>query len=368
MITNEELQSKTISFLRFPLIVGVVLIHSHFDKIIINGVDLMEDGSFPIYANLSYLFSEILSKVAVPLFFFISGFLFFHKIISFTAQTYLRKLKKRVKTILVPYLFWNLLVILFFFLAQTFLPSLMSGKNKLISDYGFSDWLWAFWNINMINPLEDPGAYPVCYQFWFIRDLMVVMLFSPLVYFLVKKFRCYVIIGLGILWLFNWWFNVVGFSITAFFFFSFGAYFSVHGKNFVREMKPLLLVVAVLYGLLIVVEICFEGEVWCGYCHKLGILIGIVLAISLSAHFLMREKWHVNTFLSESSFFIYAYHAMPLVYVIKFLFKLMQPHTDDAMLMVYVFSPVFTIFIGLTLYYLLKKFLPVTTSIITGGR
>lgn len=94
-MTNEELQSQTISFLRFPLIVGVVMIHSYFSEVVINGVDLVKNGFFPIYSTVSFLFSQIVSRVAVPLFFFISGFLFFFKINSFTSHVYLQKLKKK---------------------------------------------------------------------------------------------------------------------------------------------------------------------------------------------------------------------------------------------------------------------------------
>ena len=39
-MTDEELQSKSIDFLRFPLIVGVVLIHAHFSNVIMNGVNV----------------------------------------------------------------------------------------------------------------------------------------------------------------------------------------------------------------------------------------------------------------------------------------------------------------------------------------
>lgn len=101
---NENLQSQTISFLRFPLIVGVVLIYSYFSEVVINGVDLMKNGIFPIYSTVSFLFSQIISRIAVPLF-FISGFLFFFKINLFTREIYMQKLKKKVQTILIPYIF-----------------------------------------------------------------------------------------------------------------------------------------------------------------------------------------------------------------------------------------------------------------------
>lgn len=372
VMTNENLQSKTISFLRFPLIVGVVLIHSRFNSIIINGVDLMTEGSFPIYTIVSRLFSDILPRIAVPLFFFISGFLFFYKVTCFTRQTYFQKLKKRARTILVPYIFWNLLVILLFFLSQTFLPGLISGKSKLICDYDVSDWLWAFWNINkniIVLPIDaNTGTDPICFQLWFIRDLMVVILFSPLVYWGVKKLRQYVVLILGILWLLGCSSSVVGLSITAFFFFSVGAYLSIYRKNFVVVMKPFLPVSTILYFVITVVELCFREETWCTYIHGIGILIGIVLVISLSSHFLENRKWHINSFLSDSSFFIYAYHAMPLVFVFKYFFKQVQPHTDGMVLVLYLLCPAITILIGLFLYYLLKRYLPTFTSIITGGR
>ena len=92
-IDNEELQSKTISFLRFPLIVGVVFIHSMFKSVIFNGVDVMQTGSFPFYTTIAYLFSEILARIAVPLFFFISGFLFFYKT-PFNTHFYIQKFQR----------------------------------------------------------------------------------------------------------------------------------------------------------------------------------------------------------------------------------------------------------------------------------
>ncbi len=368
-MTNEELQSQTISFLRFPLIVGVVLIHSMLNDVTFNGVNVMEHGNFPVYSVISELFSGIIARIAVPLFFFISGFLFFYKTSGFSKQVYGQKLKKRAKTILVPYVIWNLLVIIFFFLAQTFLTELMSGQNKLIREYSVSDWLWAFWNKNMINPAAGEG-YPICYQFWFIRDLMVVMLFSPLIHFSLKKLRQYMVLCLGICWFFDWWFDITGFSIAAFFFFSAGAYFSIHKKNFVETMKPLFPAFIVLYALIAITALCFSDPAWCTYVHLLniGILVGLVAAIGLTAHFIEKRKWRTNPFLSSSSFFIYAYHAMPLSFIIKFFVKVLQPHSDGTVVALYILCPTITILIGLGIYSVLKKYLPRTTALITGGR
>lgn len=363
---NEQLQSQTINLMRFPLIVGVVLIHSSFDGVVINGVNLMQGGGFPIYTYASYLISDVLSAISVPLFFFISGFLFFYKTPSFTGQIYLHKLKRRAKTIFIPYVFWNLLVIVLFFLSQSFFPDLMSGKKKLIVDYSFTDWLFAFWNSGMTSAATGPN--PICYQFWFIRDLMVVMLFSPLIHFLLTKFRLYAVLCLGLLWFFGWWFDIVGFNITAFFFFSTGAYFSIHKNNFVETMKPLFHVSILVYAIIAVAELCFMNQAWHGYLHNVGILVGITAAVTTSTYFVQKRKWRTSLFLSSSSFFIYAYHAMPLAFIFKFFYKLVKPHSDGVILTLYILCPTITILIGLFIYKLMKKYLPRTTALVTGGR
>ena len=41
-MTNDELQSKTINFLRVPLIVGVVLIHVQITTVTMNGIEILE--------------------------------------------------------------------------------------------------------------------------------------------------------------------------------------------------------------------------------------------------------------------------------------------------------------------------------------
>lgn len=368
-MTDEELQSKTVGFLRFPLTVGIVLAHSHYSELTINGVNLMEGGSFPVYAVVSYLFSGILARIAVPLFFILSGFLFFYKMSSFNGPVYWGKIRKRARTLLVPYLFWNWVVIAILFFSQAFLPELMSGNKKLICDYTVADWFWSFWNADRVNPSANNGMEPICYQLWFVRDLMVSVLFSPLIYFLVKKLRHYAVICLGALWLFDDnFFYVAGLNITAFFFFSAGAFFSIHGENFVGKMRSLLSLSAVLYALMTVAELCFREQAWHAYLHRANILAGIVLAVALSAHFIEKGKWKVNPFLSGSSFFVYAFHGMPLALVFKSLFKLIQPHSDGMMLTLYVVSPVIVILSGLFFYYILKKQLPGFTALITGGR
>lgn len=368
-LSETDVESKTISFLRFPLIVGVVFIHSRFEDVIFNGVNLMENENFFIYENISYLFSDIFSSIAVPLFFFFSGFLFFYKTEKFTPHIYFQKLKKRFKTLLIPYIIWNLITVLLYFIQQTFLSDLSSGNNKFVSEYTGSDWFLVFWDMDKVNPISfTSNGLPICHQFWFIRDLMIVILVSPIVYFYIKKFRIYSVVLLGVLWFFGYWFDIVGLSIICIFFFSFGAYFSIHKMNFVKKIQPLLSLSFVLYFIFSTIILIFKEEKMTIYLSNLNILIGILLAISLSSYFIEKGQWKSNEFLTKSSFFIYAYHGLFPLLIIKSLFHILQPQSDCSLLIIYFICPLIIIMVGVFLYYMLKKYLPYTTAIITGGR
>ena len=85
---SEQLQSKVISFLRFPLCAAVVMIH------IVANTDSC--ANTPIYDSVHYLFGDIFARVAVPLFFMFSGYLFFYKSEKFALDDYKRKLQKRI--------------------------------------------------------------------------------------------------------------------------------------------------------------------------------------------------------------------------------------------------------------------------------
>lgn len=207
-----------------------------------------------------------------------------------------------MRTVLVPYLFWNALVIGFFFLAQTCFASLLSGENKLIADYSIKDWLEAFWA--RPYPVEHPNYRPIAFQFWFIRDLMVVMVFSPAIYVLVKYLRSFGVFALGAMWPFGFGFGVPGFSMVAFFSFSAGAYFSVHEKNFTIPFSSVLPYSSVAYLILALMDLCTKESASNQYIHVIGIIVGCIFVIGLAATCIDKGLWKVSTKLSSSTFFL----------------------------------------------------------------
>lgn len=148
------------------------------------------------------------------------------------------KLRKRAQTLLLPYLFWNGALVGLHLLIELLFPSMLSGEAKPVLDNGWCDW----WDIFWAREPSEPGGMPmpINYPLWFIRDLMVLVVFSPLVYAMVRYLRQYALALLGFLWLIYDGVSSPGLSPTAWFFFSLGAFYSVHRRNFVVETRPLL--------------------------------------------------------------------------------------------------------------------------------
>ena len=100
-------QFEVLSQLRFPLIVLVTFAHSY--GAVSEDYSLLTSG-WNSYEVLKLLVSQTLVKVVVPVFFITSGYLFFVNVERWDVQVYKEKLLRRAKTLLWPYLLWNLLM------------------------------------------------------------------------------------------------------------------------------------------------------------------------------------------------------------------------------------------------------------------
>lgn len=214
---------EIISNLRFPLTVLVLMIHARFLSLSGGGYNITI-ADYPVYWNISYYITEILARIAVPSFFIFSGFLFFNNIDHFNFTIYRTKIKKRIRSLLIPYLFWNAVVVMFYYLQQTFAPSLAGNTHNLVVNYNIDDWVHAFWT--------DPISYPL----WYVRDLMIVCVISPVIYFLIKRSGLIFPLLMLVLWLFRIDLLIRG-DVEAVAFFSFGSFMSLKDNNGINICK-----------------------------------------------------------------------------------------------------------------------------------
>ena len=164
-----SLTSSTISALRFPLTVGVVFIHFNVlsDNLAVRGTGNAEH--FPTWLVCMFnLFSEVLPRIAVPLFFIISGYLFFRS--GFMIRTYTDKLRRRVRTLLVPYILWNLL-----YLIRTAFRDIPAFSG-LSHDTAQANWslsavLACFWDKSRgVFPVPASSyIYPQDFPLWYVH-------------------------------------------------------------------------------------------------------------------------------------------------------------------------------------------------------
>ena len=128
-------QSKCLTVLKGLAIFLVVMIHSD----VRSQMNVVPYSFLDVY---TYAITREIAFNAVPLFFFVSGYLFFYKKESFAV-----KWKKRLKSIVLPYVIWCLIGFFIPFVMQNVLglSSLyQGGRMKLISDFEILDYFRMF--------------------------------------------------------------------------------------------------------------------------------------------------------------------------------------------------------------------------------
>ncbi|AWH74794.1 hypothetical protein DCS32_11685 [Dokdonia sp. Dokd-P16] len=347
---------KAISFL---LMIMVVFLHSYNLKIkFTTETALIEKGYNSFIQNL---ISEGITRVAVPLFFIISGYLFFLSIKNGSTSEFFSKFRKRYKTLVLPYLLWSIYGLLFFLFLQLIPFSKPFFTNNLIIDYSLKDWF----NSIFLNPIP--------YQLWFIRDLIVLIIFSPILYWLVKYFKVYIICIFLITWLFQ--FDYLIFSNEALLFFALGAFFGIQKINIQKiKLRKKNAMVCMIWVLLVFIKtyliyVNVENEWLIRILHKSSILVGIASIWLL--YDIIFEKKDIEKSkcyqLFQYSFFLFAFHE-PVLTIFKKGFYYVLGQSQLSSFLIYFSAPVITILVSVIVGTLTKKYIPQGYYLMTGGR
>lgn len=150
-----------------------------------------------------------INVVAVPVFFIISGYFFFYQTKTFGKETYSKKLRKRIKTLLIPYLLWNLLPVLLI-TGGNFYSILFRGK----SFDALKEFYTGLWDEGLYHIWWDKtsGTMPFDSPLWYVRDLMIVCILSPIIYIGIKRLGWIFPIIIGLLHLSGIWPQIIQFD------------------------------------------------------------------------------------------------------------------------------------------------------------
>lgn len=381
----DELESATIDWLRFPLALAVVFIHDFGTK----DINLVFLHKYPtslisIYDFIRIVFSNIATHFAVPTFFLFSGYLFFYKMNVWNRNTYKKKIVKRFKSLLIPYVLWNCIYILYIQclkLGGIILKGKpLSGIWEFVTQHhGLSMFwdseVWGFNNTNLLG-YSMVSSSPILIPLWFLRDLIVVVLFTPLIYYLIKKLDVFFIVILSLCYLSNIFIVIPGFSIDSFFWFSFGAYFSINKKNMVEILYKYRFQAILISILTLIPLVWFNGRIGDGVTtnrlaqilYPIYVTGAVVSSISISAALLKKQIVGVNQKLAKATFFIFLSHIFILNNVSLILNKVFIQANYVLRIVVYIVSPFLTIIICVALFELLNKFTPKLLSFLVGSR
>lgn len=309
--------SKTISFLKFTLLFGVIFVHMN------PRTEALCDISFKILSTkgitnfISIFISYVWAFSAVPTYFLLSGYLFWKEGTSWDWQRYWKKIKSRVNSLLVPYLLWNILSISTFVIAMIVEKQSWSEIIAYLSNIGVRGfWNYCVWGAHKTNWLgwSIPNSGPFAIHLWFIRDLIVAILISPAIYWILKKTKTW---GLGVLcvcYCSKIWPQIDGFGIDAIFFFATGMYIAMNGLSLTctaQKIKTL-----VYLGALFLSCICTYYNGVTTHIGRLWFPFFAICAtwtyINIGASAIKKIKITIPGWGTIAAFFVYALHACPI--------------------------------------------------------
>ncbi|MCB2406634.1 acyltransferase family protein [Hymenobacter lucidus] len=324
------------------------------------------DEPLSVGAWVQYLLANGLLRFRIPILFAISGYLFaFHD----TRAPHKVRVKRRVLTLLVPYLLWSA-----FGLGLTWAMEQYGPTRQLVLDASLS----IFGPENPFVSGYSPGElllrwllFPIPFQLWFLRGLLVynlaypwlrkAVLQAPKVYFPVA----------GLLWLLD-------ISVppllegTGLVFFALGVWLQKRNVNLLTPpqwLRPGLLAVVWLALLAGKTSLAFASEhppfIPMLLLHKTAEALGILVmwfGTDALVRVAMRQAWFV--WLTGFSFMIYALH-VPLV---NYATEAALHQWPDQQLLVYLLLPLAVVVLAVLLGAVLRRLLPALYSVLTGGR
>lgn len=366
-----SLSSRTISWLRFACACLVVLLHAFGPPAAPGQAIVWSNG---VYDTVRILLSQGVCQIAVPVFFLISGYLFFVRLEEWTGTRYKEKMKRRVRNLVVPFLLWGLIA-----LAVELAVACYKGASPVqwLSDRG---WILPLWNNgrfhfngarNILGWTMYNEALPLDYPLWFVRELIVLNLFAPAIHWWVRKTKAWGLAVLFLLYLFNIWIPLEGFHAGGTFFYSLGAYWRINRQDLTVRCRKWAVPAGIVSLLLLVGMVLtyqVHHPVYTGLC-RVFTLTGSVSAIAFAAIGLEKGRLQVHPFLTQSSFFVFAGHTLYVRAIACGLIGLLIPTSTQAGLtLTYLLTAPVCVAIILAVYALLKRLLPKMTSVLTGGR
>lgn len=340
-------KSNQLNLYTFVLSIMVVMIHNQF-FISARSTYELSSVSLLIYD----IFRNGFLEMAVPGFFIISGYLLFRK---FTLWDYPAIIKKRVHTLFIPYLLWNIISIIYNLLITriSFLSSASSAEAFTFSPQ---------------NIIEGLLLYKYNVPFWYFFELMLLIVVCPLIYLAIQTPVSAAIYLILVFLYYTFIESPIVFSRNGLFLFSIGAVLGHFFPEYIFQSRRQSKQKLALYVLGILLFTFLRYIIFCklsGFriIYMIGIIFGIGILYCLWA-IISQTKAISYAF---PTFAIYAMHWYILSILQKLLLKAL-PHHELFAWLGYFGATALSIAFILCIAYLWKKIWPASYYTFTGHR
>jgi surface polysaccharide O-acyltransferase-like enzyme len=365
-VAPEQL-SLTIDLSRIALIVGIVFLHygmyPNFRVSPFGGVSVNEhEVAMFVNSFLLFFFFSV-----VPLLSAISGWLFFAflKDPGADADKALRtRIRKRWRSLYLPLVLWNLLYVAVLMALFAYAPEhpLLKSLNVDFREAGLREFLDAIFAIT---------HHPLAFQFWFVRDLFLTVLLSPLLWLLLRKAPLTGAAGLCVVWLCNYDLAIF-FRPDVLFFFYLGGLLRMRGARLGISWQATRWLIGMYIALVsvraLVPYVMDESTVALTLVTRGMRLMGV---LACWGFFLKLAAGPLGARLSHwgaMAFFLYAMH-FPLMAQIKLILWDAMPRINDFWMVThYLASVTATIILALCTAVVLSRHAPRAFALLNGGR
>ncbi len=286
--------------MRIMLISRIVFVHVPFDN-----SSTPFDGTYNVFNWLRVFLTESLFRVGVPALSAISGYLLFRN--GWDGFDYAKAVRTKSRTVLLPFLLWNTAVFLAFFILLR-----MGIGDGYVLDPKNASWR------DLLSQLFAIEAYPVDIPLYFLRDLFVCILLSPLLAWLIRRIPFVTLSVLFLLALIPDLSLYLVLRCSILFSFSFGIYASLYKIDIkaLDRYAPLGIALLIIASALLARAIYINGPIlpeWVKFSRNLLAIIGAAGFWLLSAPLIKTEAGQKLSKTGSLSFWIFCAHQPLLV-------------------------------------------------------
>lgn len=357
----------TIGFARITLIVGLVFLHyQKFPNSTVSPFVGADTATHPLATFVNSFLLFFFFSV-VPLLSMVSGWLFFAFDQAPPASALRRRIRRRFISLYLPLVFWNAL-----FLGIVWLVFLQQPSNPLLGELNIKPATASA--MDRINAVFALTRHPIGFQFWFVRDLFVTALVSPLLWLLLRRAPYAGALFLGLAWLAGS--NLfIFFRTDVLFFFYMGGLLQTQraplhiGRNTALWLMVIYLALVGLRTLApAFMDLAHARPQLLTAATRAMRLVGVVACWGVFLQLARTQLGQAVSRYGGLAFFLHAAH-YPLLAEVKIQLWRLVPHlTDGWMLAHYLASVSVTVAVGLTAGLLLAHTWPRAFSLMNGGR